>query len=700
MPETSSRTSLNALQRGVQALLQQQAPDGSWEGEVVWCPMLAAQYALMQYITQTPTTAAERKLLLRQFAATRLPDGLWGLHDRSQPYLFVTALVYIAARVLGIEPDDPLLVPARQFIRQQGGAIAIPSWGKFWLAMLNLYDWRGVNPVLPEVWRLPRWLPVHPANYYCHTRLIYAGMAYIYGLKFQVTVNPLIEKLRSELYVRDYATISFAAARSHLREAEVYSPPGLGLRLFYHFAAIFDRWHWPQLRTQILADILDCIRFELQTTDYTSISPVSGLLNLISLWLHDPEGEDLKKARDRFSGWMWQDEENGLRIAGARSSTWDTSFAIQALEAASPHVDVSQHLERSRSFLATQQIQTSLPNSDRYCRIDPQGGFCFAGVWHGWPVSDCTAEALLALLNGSQLSGVDFAAAISFLLRCQNRDGGFGSYERRKIASTLEWLNPAEMFANSMTEYSYVECTASCLAALDAFRQRYLHNGIQPSPRPIGHPSPKLGRGVGGEDKPVDPKQISYQIFSQEIDSAIRRGKTWLRKQQHPDGSWAGFWGVNFIYGTMFGIQGLLAGREAGDDAAIAKACDWLVSKQRTDGGWGEHFQGCLTGKYIEHNESQVIHTAWALKALLEAKTDRDRAIEKGVDFLVRSQLEDGSWPKQDPAGVFFKTAVLDYVLYRSYFPVWALGLYESNTLTLPAVKRTGILKRCKSLKG
>ena len=34
-------------------------------------------------------------------------------------------------------------------------------------------------------------------------------------------------------------------------------------------------------------------------------------------------------------------------------------------------------------------------------------------------------------------------------------------------------------------------------------------------------------------------------------------------------------------------------------------------------------------------------------------------------------------WPKQDMAGVFFRTALLDYVLYRQYFPLHALGLYE-----------------------
>jgi lanosterol synthase len=31
--------------------------------------------------------------------------------------------------------------------------------------------------------------------------------------------------------------------------------------------------------------------------------------------------------------------------------------------------------------------------------------------------------------------------------------------------------------------------------------------------------------------------------------------------------------------------------------------------------------------------------------------------------------------------GVFFHTALLDYTLYRQYFPLWALSLYESRRL-------------------
>jgi lanosterol synthase len=229
---------------------------------------------------------------------------------------------------------------------------------------------------------------------------------------------------------------------------------------------------------------------------------------------------------------------------------------------------------------------------------------------------------------------------VRFLLRCQNKDGGFGSYERRNIASTLEWMNPAEMFGNSMTEHSYIECASSCVEALREFRHR--------------HP----------------------EVMGDEIEAAIQRAGLWLRRQQKPDGSWPGFWGVNYIYGTMFGIRGLLAAGETSNELAIGKACRWLVSKQRSDGGWGEHFRGCLSGEYVEHGESQVIQTAWAMMALLLADAPDWEVLERGADFLAAMQLENGEWPEQDWAGVFFHTALLDYKLYRSYFPVWALGLY------------------------
>jgi squalene/oxidosqualene cyclase-like protein len=643
-----------ALERGIDALVREQNRDGSFEGECIWNAMLPAQYVIACHITETPIAEERRRRILLQFASTQLPSGTWGMHELSEPYLFSTALVYVAARLLGVGPSDPLLARARRFIADEGGVVAIPSWGKFWLALVGLYDWKGVNPVLPEVWTLPRWLPIHPSNYYCHTRLIYLGMACLYGETVPVREPGLLAALRAELYPQGYDAVSFDRARHQLRGPEIFTPPSASLKAAYDALHALDARALSKSRREGLREELrEHIRFEFRSTDYTCISPVNGLLNLVALWVGDPEDEVLERAIARFDGWMFEDDVDGTRIVGARSASWDTAFALQALTAAAPHFDVTDAVEKADAFLATQQIDTpQAVDYARFFRIDPRGGYCFAGVWHGWPVSDCTAEALIARLEGpvGHATEREMTEGVRFILRTQCPDGGFGSYEPFRPVIDLEWLNPAEMFGDSMTEHAYVECTASCVAALAAFRARFPH------------------------------------VMTDRVNEAIQRGVTCIRSQQRPDGSFSGNWGVHFIYGTMFGIRGLLAAGVPPQDPAIRKACRWLRARQRPDGGWGESHRSCLEDRYLPHAEGQVIQSAWALSALLEAKDPDFDAIDRAACFLAERQRSDGTWPKEDPAGVFFHTALLHYELYRAYFPVWALGLYESRRLEREAL--------------
>ena len=75
-------------------------------------------------------------------------------------------------------------------IHEHGGATAITSWGKFWLAVLGAYSWDGMNPTPPEMWLLPYagWTGIglaHPGRFWCHCRmaraLCRAGWLYVQG---------------------------------------------------------------------------------------------------------------------------------------------------------------------------------------------------------------------------------------------------------------------------------------------------------------------------------------------------------------------------------------------------------------------------------------------------------------------------------------------------------------------------------------
>jgi squalene cyclase len=75
------------------------------------------------------------------------------------------------------------------------------SWGKFWLAVLGCYEWEGMNPITPEMWLLPHsaWSGVgygHPGRYWCHCRLVYLPMSYLYGRRATGRITPLVESLK------------------------------------------------------------------------------------------------------------------------------------------------------------------------------------------------------------------------------------------------------------------------------------------------------------------------------------------------------------------------------------------------------------------------------------------------------------------------------------------------------------------------
>ena len=72
-----------------------------------------------------------------------------------------------------------------------GGVLGAPSWAKFWMSVLGVYDYAGLQPLTPELWILPRWLPFHPWRYWCHCRMVYLPMSIAYGLKFVARHSPV-----------------------------------------------------------------------------------------------------------------------------------------------------------------------------------------------------------------------------------------------------------------------------------------------------------------------------------------------------------------------------------------------------------------------------------------------------------------------------------------------------------------------------
>jgi len=478
-----------------------------------------------------------------------------------------TSLNYCVLRLLGVGPDEPVTLKARATLHKLGGAAAAASWGKFWLTVLNVYEWEGNNVIPPELWLLPEWLPIHPHRWWIHTRVIYVPMSYLYGVRFQGEETPIVLQLREELYCQKYNTIDWPAQRNNVCAVDIYSPHTKLLDALFAALGAYDGCAPAPLRKAGVKRALELVTMEDENTDYQCIAPVSKMMNLV-VRAHS-DGQDsaaYKRHMETRADFMWLGPE-GMRMCGTNGSQlWDLAFLGQALVETGLGAEAENRdsLVRALQWLDRGQMRADPKFCAEMYRQPTVGAWGFSTRAQGYIVSDCTGEGLKTAIyiqtfvpGAPQLiSERRMCDAVDRMLEMQNPDGGFASYELVRAPHVLEWINPAEVFGNIMTEYCYPECTTSVITALALFK-----------------------------------KHIS-DYRSKDIDRVMRKAVDYLHGAQYPEGGWYGSWGICFTYATMFALESLhLVGETHSSSERVRRACSFLVSYQMEDGGWGESYE-------------------------------------------------------------------------------------------------------------
>jgi squalene/oxidosqualene cyclase-like protein len=480
--------------------------------------------------------------------------------------------------------------------------------------------------------------------------MVYLPMSYIYAEKVVEEISPLIKELRNELYIQKYENIDFTKHRNSISSLDLYIPQTNLLKIINFFTNTYENIYNQQLRNKSSQFLINYIEAEDEQTNYIDIGPVNKFLNMLSIW-HSKgrNSQQFQLHLNRINDYLWLSED-GMKIQGYNGSQlWDTAFSIQAiLETGLGHL-YTNNLNSAYYFLEISQILEDVKDHLKFYRHISKGGWPFSTRDHGWPITDCTAEGIKSTLllheqifNCSHTITSDrLEYAINFILSTQNKDGGWASYELQRSGSWIEWLNPAEVFKGIMIDYSYIECTSACVQALWKFRLQ---------------------------------KQFS-NYREKEINLAIQHGIEFIKKNQRSDGSWYGSWAICFTYGTWFAIEALITVGESIKSKTITKAVEFLLSKQNSDGGWGESYLSCVYKTYIQHQQSQVVNTSWAILSLISAKAD-PIAIRKGIQFIINKQSANGDWNQQAISGVFNGNCMISYTNYRNIFPIWALGRF------------------------
>ena len=233
---------------------------------------------------------------------------------------------------------------------------------------------------------------------------------------------------------------------------------------------------------------------------------------------------------------------------------------------------------------------------------------------------------------------------IQWLLSMQNRDGGWGAFDRDNDRQFLCNIPFADH--NAMIDPSTADVTARVLECLGRF----------------GWPA----------DNPVVQKAVGF-----------------LMKDQCKDGSWFGRWGVNYVYGTS-GVLRALETVSLTAQEYCARAVAWLRQVQKTNGSFGESLASYELPSTKGQGNSTPSQTAWGLIGLLAGAETTDPAVGRAASYLVQQQNSDGSWSEDDFTGTGFPGVFyLKYHLYKNSFPVYALARYRNQS-----ARAAGILRR------
>ena len=464
-------------------------------------------------------------------------------------------------------------------------------------------------------------------------RQVFLPMSFIASKKFSYPLTPLTRQLREELYVQPYSSILFSSHRNSISAKDNYHPKSAFLSTINW--ALVHVWY-PYIRPSFLVEraedwAFDLISREDENTDFANLGPVNAPMNLLACYIHDgPESYSVKRHRDAMYDFLWMKNE-GMMMNGTNGvQTWDTSFLVQAVVEAGMAEDPKWRpmLRKALEFLEDQQIREDCREQDVCYRQRRKGAWAFSTRQQGYTVSDCTSEAMKAVIMLQRMpvfpklvSDERIKDAIDTLLTMQNASGGFASYEPTRGSDYLEYLNAAEVFGRIMIEYDYPECTTAVVTAYSLFSKYY-------------------------PDYRAD-----------DIAKSKARALEYIRKAQRPDGSWYGSWGICFTYAGMFALESLASvGETYANSSRVRKGCEFFLSMQMKDGGWGESYRSCETGVYTPHEKSQVVQTCWAIIGLMEAEYPERAPVEKAIRLIMARQERMGGWKQEAIEGVFNKS--------------------------------------------
>jgi len=600
--------------------------------------------------------------LIRSILNEQREDGSWEIYARAPAGdINTTVECYAALRSSGIAAGDKKLMRAREWIMARGGLRHVRVFTRYWLALIGEWPWTKTPNVPPEVVHFPLWFPLNIYNFSSWARATLMPIAVLSACR---PVAPLDLGCRlDELFPEG-------------REIFDYDlPKKAGLLSWERFFLMTDKiMHHLQSagliprREKSIRKVIDWI-VDHQDADgvWGGIQPpwVYSLMALHSGG-YDQSNPVVEKGLNALEDPRWVYERGGgTYVHASVSPVWDTVLTLLAIQDCEKDMEHVAAVERALDWVLDQEVCTAGDWAKKMPDIAP-GGWAFEYENASYPDVDDTAVALIVLARYRddpkwQSKGIEGAIGrgVDWMLAMQSSNGGWAAFDKdndRMILTKVPFCD----FGEALDPPS-VDVTAHVLEALGILGYTKQHN-------------------------------------------AVRCGVNFIMREQEEEGPWFGRWGVNFIYGTAAVLPALKAVGEDMRVESVERAVNWTRNCQNADGGWGEGCASYMTESLKGEGVSTASQTGWALMSLLAVGRPDDRpAIERGIKFLAEHQ-RGGTWDEPEYTGTGFpgygvglrinldregiegdlrqsmelsRGFMINYNLYRHYFPLMAMGRAE-----------------------
>lgn len=674
--QTRQQTRLqDAIERTRDFLLQEQQTDGHWVAELEGDTILESEYLLLLTylgLEKTPRALKAARYIEQQ----QLPTGGWAIYPGGDLEISASVKSYWALKLTGHDPEAPYMVRAKEAIRAAGGAEAVNSFTRYYFALLGIIDYKQCPAVPPELMLIPSWMPfnIYEMSAWSRTILVPLSLLWAFQPAHKLPASGQIDELFLKSPGELPVTMGVSSQLDNLK-SKTTLPWDRMFRWLDRAMKFAEKCGLKPFRKRSIQLATEWMfsRFEHSDGLGAIFPPIIWSVVALKCLGYSDDSPEVQRQMNELERLVIEEGET-VRLQPCKSPVWDTAIATMALREIGLPAEHAA-IRRASRWLLSKEVRQPGDWSLRTKGIEPAGWFfeyenrfypdvddtimvsmalnrciphCSEGTWathflNGEPFN-IQRDQVSTIISGhatsreaafAEIGSVSpfldpLRRAVRWTTAMQNRDGGWGAFDVNNDRELFTRVPFADH--NAMIDPSTPDITARVL-------EMFGRLGISPR-----HP-------------------------------AVERGIEFLWKTQETDGSWIGRWGVNYLYGTWQVLVGLHAMGVPETDSRIGKAVQWLQQTQQPCGGWGESPRSYEDPTLKGQGEPTPSQTAWALMGLCAAGEANSQAVERGIQYLLDTQLSDGTWDEKPYTGTGFpKVFYLRYHYYRIYFPLMALG--------------------------